>query len=104
MIYLEVTTSCKSVRNTGIQRITRKLFHELATRGPITPISWNKVGRCFQRLSRGELATLKAPFRGRSRPAGRPELRGENFVGDACRLIFRRTLCLRHEMGPDDVF
>jgi glycosyltransferase involved in cell wall biosynthesis len=104
MIYLEVTTSCKSVRNTGIQRITRKLFHELAARGPITPISWNKVGRRFQRLSRGQLATLKTPFQGQSYPTGRPELRGENLVADAYRLIFRRTLRLQHEMGPDDVF
>jgi glycosyltransferase involved in cell wall biosynthesis len=104
MIYLEVTTSCKSVRNTGIQRITRKLFHELAARGPITPISWNKVGRRFQRLSRGELANLTTPFRGRSHSTGRPELRGENLVADACRLIFRSTLPLQHEMGRDDVF
>ena len=104
MIYLEVTTSCKSVRNTGIQRITRKLFHELGARGSVTPILWNKLGRRFQRLSRGELETLTMPFRGQSRPTGRPELRGENVVGEACRLIFRRTLCLQHEMGPGDVF
>jgi len=104
MIYLEVTTSCKSVRNTGIQRITRRLFHEISARTPVTPISWNKVGRRFQRLSRGDLANLKTPFRGRSRPVGRPEVRGENRVGDAHRLIFRRTLWLQNEMGPDDVF
>lgn len=104
MIYLEVTTSCKSVRNTGIQRITRKLFHELAARGPVTPISWNKVGRRFQFPSPRELATLEAPFERQSRPVRRPELRGENFVSDACRLIFRRTLSLPQEMRPDDVF
>jgi glycosyltransferase involved in cell wall biosynthesis len=104
MIYLEVTTSCKSVRNTGIQRITRNLFHELAGRVPITPISWNKVGRRFQRLSPGELATLQAPFHFRSRATASPEMRGENFVAETYRLIFRKSLRLEDELGPGDVF
>ena len=103
MIYLEVTTSCKSVRNTGIQRITRKLFHELAARGPVTPISWNKIGRRFQCLSRGELATLETPFQQRPHPTGRPELRGENFAAEAYRLVCRKTLPLQDEMDRNDV-
>src|ERR1700730_10354767 len=104
MIYLEVTTSCKSVRNTGIQRITRRIFHELAARAPVTPISWNSIGRRFQHLGRRELATLEAPFGVRSHPTAYPELRGENFVADTYRLAFRKTLRLEDELEPGDVF
>ena len=104
MIYLEVTTSCKSVRNTGIQRITRRLFQELRARVPVTPISWNILGRRFQRLTAGELATLEAPFNDGPRVSARPELRGENPLSEAYRLFFRRGLSLDKELGPEDVF
>jgi glycosyltransferase involved in cell wall biosynthesis len=104
MIYLEVTTSSRSVRNTGIQRITRKIFQELSARVPVTPISWNKISRRFQRLSATELATLEAPFRVQSRPTSYPELKGENLLAELYRLAFRKTLRLECEMGPDDVF
>ena len=104
MIYLEVTTSAKSVRNTGIQRITRRIFQELATRVPVTAISWNILGRRFQLLSPTERLTLEAPFRVRSRPSAHPELRGENFLADAGRLMFRKTLRLENELRPGDVF
>lgn len=104
MIYLEVTTSCKTVRNTGIQRITRKLFQELRARVPVTPISWNVLGRRFQRLAAGELARLKAPFHTGPRVSARPELRGENPLSEAYRLFFRRGLSLEKELGPEDVF
>ena len=104
MIYLEVTTSAKSVRNTGIQRITRRIFQELATRVPVTAISWNILGRRFQLLSPTERLTLEAPFRVRSGPSAHPELRGENFLADACRLMFRKTLPLEDKLGPGDIF
>jgi glycosyltransferase involved in cell wall biosynthesis len=104
MIYLEVTTSCKTVRNTGIQRITRRLFQELRARVPVTPISWNILGRRFQRLTAGELATLEAPFHNGPRVSARPELRGENPFSEAYRLFFRHGLSLDKELGPEDVF
>ncbi len=104
MIYLEVTTSSKSVRNTGIQRITRRIFQELAARVSLTPISWNKVGRRFHRLSRAERAILQTPFLGRSRPTTHPELRGENFMVDAYRTLFRKNLQLTDALQEGDVF
>jgi glycosyltransferase involved in cell wall biosynthesis len=104
MIYLEVTTSCKTVRNTGIQRITRRLFQKLRARVPVTPISWNILGRRFQRLAAGELATLEAPFHDGPRVSARPELRGENPLSEAYRLFFRHGLSLDKELGPGDVF
>ncbi|HWY50798.1 MAG TPA: glycosyltransferase [Chthoniobacterales bacterium] len=104
MIYLEVSTSCKTVRNTGIQRITRKLFQELRARVPVTPISWNILGRRFQRLTAGELATLEAPFHDGPRVSARPELRGENPLSEAYRLFFRHCLSLEKELRPEDVF
>jgi glycosyltransferase involved in cell wall biosynthesis len=104
MIYLEVTTSCKTVRNTGIQRITRRLFQELRARVPLTPISWNILGRRFQRLTAGELATLEAPFHDGPRVSARPELRGENPLSEAYRLFFRHGLSLDKALGPEDVF
>ncbi len=104
MIYLEVTTSSKSVRNTGIQRITRKIFQELAARVSVIPVSWNKINRRFQLLSPTELATLETPFRVQSRPTTHPELKGESLLADAYRLVFGKTLRLEDEMRPGDVF
>lgn len=104
MIYLEVTTSAKSARNTGIQRVTRRIFEELSIRVPVTPISWNIPGRRFQRLSSRERSILEAPFRVRSRPSAHPELRGENVVADVYRLIFHKTLRLEDALGSGDVF
>ncbi len=49
MIFLDVTSSCKSVINTGIQRTTRKIFAELRRRHAVTAICWERAnGRSWR--------------------------------------------------------
>src|SRR6267378_756865 len=86
MIYLDVTGSCKSAKSTGIQRATRSIFRELGRREAILPMSWNLLGKCYQRLGRRELQILQDPFRVLPRSTARPELRGDIlFVPDIYR-------------------
>ena len=103
MVYLDVTGACKSPRSTGIQRVTRRIFQELARRVPITPISWNLVGNRYQFLGRRERAILEQPARFLTRPAARPELRGEYFPAELHRQIFRKSIQLQDQLQPDDV-
>jgi len=104
MVYIDVTGACKSPRSTGIQRVTRRIFQELARRVPITPISWNLVGNRYQFLGRRERAILEQPARFLTRPAARPELRGEYFPAELHRQIFRKSIQLQDQLQPDDRF
>lgn len=103
MIYLDVTGSCKSAKSTGIQRATRGIFRELARRETILPISWNLIGKRYQRLGQRELQILQEPFRVLPRSTARPDLRGENPVAELQRLLFRESIPLKTRMEPGDV-
>jgi glycosyltransferase involved in cell wall biosynthesis len=87
MIYLDATSSCRSVQNTGMQRMTRKIFAELSRRTEVTPICWNQIGRCYQTLGLNEWKLLTRPFDVRSGATARPESRGQNPVAEFMRLI-----------------
>jgi glycosyltransferase involved in cell wall biosynthesis len=87
MICLDVTSSCRSVQNTGMQRMTRKIFAELSGRMAVTPVCWNQIGRFYQRLGPTELKLLTNPFEVRSNASARPESRGQNPVAEFLRFI-----------------
>jgi glycosyltransferase involved in cell wall biosynthesis len=87
MIYLDATSSCRSVQNTGMQRMTRKIFAELSRRTEITPICWNQIGKCYQTLGPTEWKLLTRPFDVRSGATARPESRSQNPVVEFLRLI-----------------
>src|SRR5689334_4915675 len=73
MVFLDVTGAAKSPRSTGMQRVTRRIFDELTSRVPVTPISWNSIGNRYQLLGRRERALLEEPSRFLTRPRARPE-------------------------------
>ena len=103
MIYLDVTSSCKCVKNTGMQRMTRGIYNHLSSRVPVTCICWNIKGQCYQVLGRTEMAILRTPFRVRPKPVAKPEWHGETPWAEWHRLVFRKTLRLEDELGSDDV-
>ena len=103
MIYLDVTGSCKSAKSTGIQRATRRIFRELSRRESILPISWNRLGKCYQRLGRRELQILEDPFRVLRRSTARPDLRGEHPLAELQRLLFRRSIPLKIKIELGDI-
>jgi glycosyltransferase involved in cell wall biosynthesis len=55
--------------------MTRQLFAELATRVPVTPICWNKIGNFYHHLGPCETEYLRTPFRCYSRPMSYPHAR-----------------------------
>jgi len=72
MIYLDVTDSCRSPMNTGIQRVVRGLFRALCQADlPITPILWEPKLAGYCALSKRERGFLEAPF---ARASGRKAL------------------------------
>jgi glycosyltransferase involved in cell wall biosynthesis len=65
MIYLDVTDSCKSPLNTGIQRVVRGFFRGLCeAQIAVTPILWEPALDAYCALSQQEHNFLVAPFSG----------------------------------------
>ena len=64
MIYLDVTSSCKSPLNTGVQRVVRGLFRSLSAITPITPLVWDPGLETYCKLSGRERGFLTNPFAG----------------------------------------
>ncbi len=62
MLYLDVTSSCKSPMNTGVQRVVRALHRALSALTPVTPLVWDPALASYCTLSRGERGFLENPF------------------------------------------
>jgi glycosyltransferase involved in cell wall biosynthesis len=102
--FIDVTSSCRSSQNTGMQRMTRRIFAELNQRLDVQPISWNTAGNFYTELGPRELELLKQPFASRSGAMAHPEWRGEDPFTESFRILRRRRLCLEQEIGAADVF
>jgi glycosyltransferase involved in cell wall biosynthesis len=114
-VLIDVTSSCRSVQNTGMQRMTRKIFAELARHAVVgrrgaqciellQPISWNNIGNFYQALGELEHRFLARPFEVRSRATARPEWRGHDPITEFSRLISRPRIRLEDEVKDGDVF
>src|SRR6202049_3670379 len=97
MIYIDVTSSCRSVQNTGMQRMTRKIFAELGCHTAVRPICWNNIGRLYQELGEPEHRFLTSPFDVRARATARPDWRGHDPITEFSRLISRPRIRLEDE-------
>lgn len=62
MIYLDVTSSCKSPMNTGVQRVVRGLHDSLSGLTPVTPLVWDPCLQTYCKLSAREHGFLVDPF------------------------------------------
>ena len=102
-VFIDATSSCRSARNSGMQRMTRRIFAELAARIPVTPICWNRLGNFYHRLGPGEMEYLKTPFHRYHRPMSRPHAR-EDWLREFQRLLGRVSLDLLNLLQDDDVF
>jgi glycosyltransferase involved in cell wall biosynthesis len=103
-LFIDVTNSCRSARNTGMQRVTRRLFAELEQRMQVTPICWNRLGHFYHRLGDTESNFLRTPFHGYKRAMALPELRGEKFPGELKRMLRRQPVDLSSEIAEGDIF
>src|SRR5438105_3234326 len=103
-IFIDVTSSCRSVQNTGMQRMTRKIFAELSRFTHVRPICWNAAGNFYTELGETEYRLLTKPFEVRSHAMARPEFHGQDPFSELWRLLRRRRINLEAEIGPTDVF
>lgn len=103
-VFVDVTNSCRSARNTGMQRMTRRLFAELEQCLPVTPICWNRLGDFYHHLGNREATYLRKPFQGYKRAMALPEFRGEKFPAELRRLVRRKPVDLSRELKDGDVF
>jgi len=103
MIFLDVTSSCKSVINTGIQRTTRKIFAELRRRHAVTAICWNLRAGSYHLLGARERRILESPFRVLSHAVARPKWYGDTFLAELYRWIFCKRVRLENELKQGDV-
>jgi glycosyltransferase involved in cell wall biosynthesis len=103
-LFIDVTNSCRSARNTGMQRMTRRLFAELEQRLSVTPLCWNRLGHFYHRLGNRESTYLRKPFHGYKRAVALPEMRGEKLPGELRRLLRRKPVDLSREIPKGDVF
>lgn len=59
MLFLDVTSSCKSPMSTGVQRVVRSLHRALQPRTPVEPLIWDDQLGSYCRLSARERAFLE---------------------------------------------
>ncbi|MDX6765164.1 MAG: glycosyltransferase [Candidatus Methylacidiphilales bacterium] len=59
MIYLDVTSSCKTVLNTGVKRMQRGLHAWLGQGSDYRPVCWQSVRRNYRSLTKEDLAILE---------------------------------------------
>jgi glycosyltransferase involved in cell wall biosynthesis len=70
---MDVSSSCKSPLNTGVQRMVRGIYASLSRRTVVTPILWSDKLDSYCRLSSRELQFLKKPFARHRAPSAKPE-------------------------------
>ena len=73
VLYLDVTSSCKSPLNTGIQRMVRGLYAGLSRRLDVTPLLWSPRLNSYCRLSDHERRFLIEPFARHHQASATPE-------------------------------
>ncbi len=103
-IFIDVTSSCRSVQNTGMQRMTRNIFAELSRFTHVRPICWNTAGNFYTELGEPEYRFLTRPFQVHSHAMARPEWRGQDPLTELWRMTRRRHINLEEEIGPNDIF
>src|SRR5450631_1728816 len=59
MLYLDVTSSCKSPMNTGVQRVVRALYRAFQDRLRVRPVIWDDQFGTYCALSAREQAFLE---------------------------------------------
>ncbi|MGO9610828.1 MAG: glycosyltransferase [Verrucomicrobiia bacterium] len=79
MLYLDVTSSCKSPMNTGVQRMVRGMFAGIGRRLPVTPLLWNPKLNSYCHLSESELRFLTEPFARHRDASAKPESLSASF-------------------------
>ncbi len=106
VFYLDVTSSCKSPMNTGVQRMVRGIFAGMRRRVDVTPLLWSPKLNSYCRLTAREKQFLVKPFARHPTPAAKPEKLATRFPwsGPLRHLRHRRhRFALDAAATPDDI-
>ena len=93
-LFIDVTQSCRSSNNSGIQVVTRNLFREIKSLHKPIPIIWDNRLCKFAFLSKKELLNLENPFNNTYKPKSRPNKQENPFYKELLSSIFRVKRCL----------
>src|SRR4051794_39562682 len=103
MVYVDVTSSCKSASNSGMQRMTRRIWTGLARSRDALPMFWNYVSQTYQELGQQERLFLETPFADFTAPTARPDARGETFWNELWRIASCRRIHALSRLKSADV-
>ena len=89
MIFIDVTQSCRSSNNSGIQVVTRNLFREINAQKAVTPLIWDNFLKNYSHLNKRELKNLSDPFDKDYQAKERPNKQENPFYKEFLKSFFR---------------
>lgn len=103
-IFIDVTQTCRSSNNSGIQVVTRNLFRGLNSRINVIPIVWDNLICQYSTLSTKELSNLENPFSKNYIPKARPNKEENYFLKEVINSInhFLKKINLKQSLGKKD--
>jgi glycosyltransferase involved in cell wall biosynthesis len=103
-IFIDVTQTCRSSNNSGIQVVTRNLFRGLNSRINVIPIVWDNLICQYSSLSTKELSNLENPFSKNYIPKARPNKEENYFLKEVLNSInhFLKKINLKQSLGKKD--
>jgi len=93
-IFIDVTQSCRSSNNSGIQVVTRNIFREIKTIHNIVPVIWDNQLCKYAHLNKRELRNLQNPFSQNYKPKARPNKEENPFYKELFYSILRIRKCI----------
>ncbi len=105
MLYLDVTSSCKSPMSTGVQRVVRSLHRALKSRTPVQPVIWDEPLASYCRLCAREQAFLEPASGSVFASAAEPETAANPWPWSKVQRHFAHRLCrldLAARLRPGD--
>ncbi len=88
-IFIDVTQSCRSSNNSGIQVVTRNLFREIDALHNAVPMIWDGRLRRYAQLSPTEKKNLLNPFSKGYKPKARPNKQENPFYKELLSTLLR---------------
>lgn len=93
-IYIDVTQSCRSSNNSGIQVVTRNIFREFKSIQDTVPIIWDNQLCKYAYLNKRELRNLQNPFPRNYKSKARPNKQENPFYKELINSILRIRKCI----------
>ena len=102
-IFIDVTQSCRSSNNSGIQVVTRNLFREIKAIHDVVPIIWDNLLGRYSLLDKREMKNLINPFSGNYQAKIRPNKQENPFYRELLSSLLRFRKCLSLEKKPKNL-